>query len=155
MNPYLFLWHYHFKELYKSFKKWLLTPRSIEWLRAVSYCRELDSTQYHTARCQSWKTRQNLYKNLKYFKPLLRGHVKLELWKKQVENLVWLSPLKRIQKGQMIPRSMILCGTSENYEFLSENQIKKENILTHWSVAQAGSNDEKKLGFENLVGLSL
>ena len=55
----------------------------------------------------------------------------------------------------MIPRSMILCGTSENYEFLSENQIKKENILTHWSVAQAGSNDEKKLGFENLVGLSL
>ena len=32
---------------------------------------------------------------------------------------------------------------------------KIENILNHWSVAQAGSNDDKKLEVENLVGLSL
>ena len=29
-----------------------------------------------------------------------------------------------------------------------------ENIVIHWSVAQAGSSDEK-MGVENLVGLSL
>ena len=28
------------------------------------------------------------------------------------------------------------------FEYLSENQTKIENILTHWSVAQAGSNGE-------------
>ena len=49
MNPYLFLWHCPFKHLYKSFKKWPLTPRSIEWLCAISYCAELDLAQYHTA----------------------------------------------------------------------------------------------------------
>ena len=38
-----------FKGLCKCVKKWLLTPRSIEWLRAVLYCGELDSAQYHTA----------------------------------------------------------------------------------------------------------
>ena len=31
-----------------------------------------------------------------------------------------------------------------NFEYLDENEIKLENISTHWSVAQAGSNDEKK-----------
>ena len=31
---------------------------------------------------------------------------------------------------------------------------KSGNILTHWSVAQAGSND-KKIEVENLVRLSL
>ena len=49
---------------------------------------------------------------------------------------------------------MILRGTSEKLEFLDENETKNENILTNWSVAQAGSND-KKLGVENVVGLSL
>ena len=28
-------------------------------------------------------------------------------------------------------------------EYLSEDETKKENIVTHWSVAQAGWNDEK------------
>ena len=36
-----------------------------------------------------------------------------------------------------------------------ENETKSDNILTYWSVAQAGSNDEKKVGGKNLVGLSL
>ena len=27
--------------------------------------------------------------------------------------------------------------------YLGENEAKNEIILTHWSVAQAGSNDEK------------
>ena len=41
---------------------------------------------------------------------------------------------------------MILRGTSEKLEYLGENDTKKENIITHWSVAQAGSNDEKNWG---------
>ena len=32
------------------------------------------------------------------------------------------------------------------YEYLGENGPKFENILTHWSVAQASSNDEKNWG---------
>ena len=32
-------------------------------------------------------------------------------------------------------RRIILRETSEKYEYLGENEIKKENILTHWSVA--------------------
>ena len=55
----------------------------------------------------------------------------------------------------LTPHSMILRETSEKLEYLGENKTKKENILTHWSVAQAGSNDKKKLGVGNLVGLSL
>ena len=39
------------------------------------------------------------------------------------------------------------------FEYLSENETKLENILTHWSVAQAGSNED--LGVKNLIGLSL
>ena len=40
------------------------------------------------------------------------------------------------------------------FEKLCENLTKIVIILTHWSVGQAGSNDEKKLKVENLVGLS-
>ena len=32
------------------------------------------------------------------------------------------------------------------YEYLGENETTFENVLTHWSVAQAGSNDEKICG---------
>ena len=48
-------------------------------------------------------------------------------------------------------RSMILRGTSKKYEYLSENETKNETILTHWSVAQAGSNDEKNWGSKILL----
>ena len=41
---------------------------------------------------------------------------------------------------------MILRGTSEKLEYLGENETKNENILTHWSKAQAGSNDDKNWG---------
>ena len=46
----------------------------------------------------------------------------------------------------MSQRSIILCGTSEKYEYLGKNNNKNENILTYWSVAQAGWNDEKTGG---------
>ena len=46
----------------------------------------------------------------------------------------------------MTLHSIILRGTSVKYEYLGENETKNENILTHWSVDQAGSNDEKNLG---------
>ena len=41
---------------------------------------------------------------------------------------------------------MILRGVSfstQKYEYLGENATEFENILTHWSEAEAGSNDEK------------
>ena len=43
---------------------------------------------------------------------------------------------------------MILCGvsffdTKKKFEYLSENETEFENILTHWSEAYAGLNDEK------------
>ena len=41
-------------------------------------------------------------------------------------------------------RSIILRGTLETYEYLGKN----ETILTHWSVAQAGSNDDKNWGLK-------
>ena len=46
----------------------------------------------------------------------------------------------------LTPRSLILGEDSEKFEYLGENETKNENILTHWSVAQADSNDEKAGG---------
>ena len=46
----------------------------------------------------------------------------------------------------LTPRGMIPWGVSffqRKFEELSENLTKIENIFTHWSVAQAGSNYEK------------
>ena len=65
-----------------------VTPRSIELLRAVGYCGELDSAQYHTARSQSRKSRifrRQQNHEQKYFNPLLSRQDRLE---KQVENLL-------------------------------------------------------------------
>ena len=87
----------------------------------------IDSTQYDTAR------------NL-----TLRSMACAELYSAQFD-----------LAGNLTPRSMILRGTLKKYEYLGENETKNENILTHWSVAQTGWNEEKKLGGENLVGLFL
>ena len=46
----------------------------------------------------------------------------------------------------LTPRSIILRGDYEKYEYLGENETKFENILNHWSVAQAGSTDAKNWG---------
>ena len=52
----------------------------------------------------------------------------------------------------MIPRRVNLPGVSYpgeslfsqlKFEYLGENETKYEFFLTHWSVAQAGWNDEK------------
>ena len=119
LNIYLFLWHYPFKGLCKSCKKWPSTLR-MQYIKS-------DSAQYHTVQSQSWKTRitlRNLYKNRKYFNPFV---AKVDSnYEKKVENLVYL----------------ILLGAPEKYEYLGKN----ETILTQWSVAQAGLNDEKNWG---------
>ena len=39
-------------------------------------------------------------------------------------------------------------------QIIGENMTKIKTILTHWSLAQAGSSNEKN-GVKNLVGLSL
>ena len=44
----------------------------------------------------------------------------------------------------MIPRGVSFFIVK--YEYLGENETKFENILTHWSVAQASSNYEKNWG---------
>ena len=78
MNPYLFLWHCPFKHLYKSFENWPLTPRSIEWLCAVSYCVELDSAQYDTV--QNLTTRSMILRgvNLEKLEYLGENEIKFE-----------------------------------------------------------------------------
>ena len=43
----------------------------------------------------------------------------------------------------LTPRSIILRGDSKKFEYLGKNETKNETILNHWSVTQAGSNDEK------------
>ena len=56
---------------------------------------------------------------------------------------------------RVTPRSMILRGVLfEKLEHLGEILTKIKTILTHYSVAHANSNYEKKQ-VENLVGLSL
>ena len=42
--------------------------------------------------------------------------------------------VKRIRKNHMTPHSIILRGDSKKFEYLGENEIKNETILTHWSV---------------------
>ena len=84
---------------------------------------------------------------------------------KQDKNLVVLSLIKDTEKTHdsaqyntarnLTPRRMIMRGTSEKLEYLSKNETKKENILTHWSVAQAGSNDEKNWGLKVLLDCPL
>ena len=39
------------------------------------------------------------------------------------------------------------------YEKIGKNFTKIKIILTHWSVSDPGSNDEKKLEVKNLVGM--
>ena len=63
-----------------------------------------------------------------------------------------------IPPGSLTHWGMITRGvrfSDLEFEWLCEFLTKIENILTHWSVAKAGSIDEKKLEVENLVGLSL
>ena len=66
-------------------------------------------------------------------------------------------PLIRVRKSHMTPgstklqgawtlRSIILRRALKKYEYLGEKEIKNETILTQWSLAQAGSNDEKNWG---------
>ena len=74
--------------------------------------------------------------------------------KKTVQKFRWTVPLIMIQKSQMTHRDMI---PGEIQKILNMNisaKTKIENVLTCWSVAQAGSNYEK-MGVQNLVGLSL
>ena len=72
---------------------------------------------------------------------LLRG-----TWLRTVWYCAELDPAQYDTARNLTLRSMILRGTSKKYEYLGENETKNETILTHWSVGQAGSNDEKNWG---------
>ena len=127
MNPYLFLWHCPFKDLYKSFKKWPLTPRSLEWLCAVSYCRELDFAQYDTA--QNLTPRSMILRrvNLEKLEYLGENETKFvnisthysvparqtRIMKKKNSSKILLDcPFKKdTEKSHLIPRSIILRRT--------------------------------------------
>ena len=155
-----------------------LTLRSMilrrTWLHAVSYCRELspqnllyctepDSEQYDTGRnltlrSQSRKTRitrQNLYKNLKYFNPFLSGQGRLELcYKKQVEQLVWL-PFKKDREKSHDSLQYHTARNSGKYQYLGKNDTKNLNYFNQLVSGPGRLKWWKKLGVENLVGLSL
>ena len=57
-----------------------------------------------------------------------------------------MTPRSMILQGAWTLRSMILRRALKKYEYLGEKEIKNETILTQWSLAQAGSNDEKNWG---------
>ena len=143
-------------------QQYRMTLRSIilhgTWLRAVWYCSELDFAQYDTARSQSRKTRitrQNLYKNLKYFNPFLSGQGRLELcYKKQVEQLVWL-PFKKDRDKSHDSLQYHTARNSGKYQYLGKNDTKNLNYFNQLVSGPGRLKWWKKLGVENLVGLSL
>ena len=92
-------------------------------------------------------TRRNIYKNRKYFYSVATADSNCERKKTDRKSRLTV-PLKRIRKSHMTQRSMILGGDSKKLEYLGENETKNEIILTHWSVPQASSNDEKNWGSE-------
>ena len=54
-----------------------------------------------------------------------------------------------------IPLLKNICELSIKKKYLDKNKTKSENILTHWSVAQADSNDEKTGGRKSLWNILL
>ena len=103
MNPYLFLWHCPLKDLYKSFKKWPLTPGSLEWLCAVWYCAESISKNLNI----SVKTKPNL----KIFQPITQWPRQTRIMKNTVRKSCLTVLLKRILKSHLTQRCIILGGT--------------------------------------------
>ena len=177
MKPYLFLRHCPFKHLYKSFKKWPLTPCSIEWLCAVSYCGELDSAQYDTAQNSknsniSAKTKPNI----KIFQPIPQCTGQTRIIKRRGRKSCLTVLLKRIRKSHLTPYSMILRGTwlravsycaeldsaqHDTARNLKKNRISRRNLNQNQNyfnplVSGPGRFEWlKNWGVENLVGLSL
>ena len=73
---------------------------------------------------------------------ILRGVIKTNIYSDKVKkelNFSFLHQCSRI--------NFFYCAQSVfsilKFEYLGKNKTKNENILTHWSAAQAGSNDEK------------
>ena len=132
LNIYLFLWHYPFKGLCKSCKKWPSTLR-MQYIKS-------DSAQYHTVQSQSWKTRitlRNLYKNWKYFNPLLSGQGRLELWRK-----------KTGKKDKEKSHDSAQYHTAWRFEKIWISW-RKRNQKRNYFNPLVSSIDEKKLGVKN------
>ena len=86
---------------------------------------------------------------------------KITLWLRQTQIMKQTGrisrltvPLKRIQKSHLTRRSTILCRTwlravwncaelRKKLNISAKTTPKTKPLLTHWSVAQAGLNDEK------------
>ena len=79
---------------------------------------EIDSTQYDTA--QSQVLRSMILRQVKF-------------------RAVWYCA----ESLYTAPSQWPFLKTFVNYEYLGENETEFENILTNWSEAKAGSNDEK------------
>ena len=66
---------------------------------------------------------------------------------------MWI--LNKCLKGYIFYFCTIVLGLhfflTLKYKYLGENETKNETILTHWSVGQAGSNDEKNWGSKILL----
>ena len=118
---------------------WRCTKKDIDlkkWLHAVWYCKKCVSAQYDTAR------------NVTSHSMILQG-----MWLCAVWYCKECDSAQHDTARNVTPRSMILCEAwlcavsyrveIRQFEYLRENDTKKATILTHWSVAQASSNDEK------------
>ena len=148
-------------------------PTTVEGLEALTdqqsmlwvNCDE-DICVSHTAWCGIPDTTPAPEKMYQYAQGVQKGLTatkkkKITLWLRQTQIMKQTGrisrltvPLKRIQKSHLTRRSTILCRTWLRAVWYCEELRKKLNIsakttpktkplLTHWSVAQAGSNDEK------------
>ena len=154
------MWHCSFKGLWKRFRKGLDSPQYYtggDWLSAVSYCGKTESVQNDTAQRQSRKTQiTHLNKNRKYSNLLYYSMAEAGLNYKTGRKSRWTVPGS--EKVTWLPavwysgeidsalyHTVVRLTQRSNipWKIISKNLTKLENILTHWSVAQAGSNDEK------------
>ena len=139
-------------------------PRSMilcrAWLRAVWYCAELDSAQFDAALSHSILRGVNCH-----FFTLLHRPLKGKFQKKEYIFLIYLKratffifAAKSQENFFVTPRSMILCGVSFFDTKIWISQWKRNRIRKYFNplVRSLGWFDWwKKLGVENLVGLSL
>ena len=144
-----------------------------EKLRAVWYCAALDSGQYDTA--QSLTPRSLILRGVKFravwycAESQFTARSQLPFLQTFAQAFKGTVPQKQLyilitlKKGYIFHfctnvlgwiffwlSAVSYCAESVflilKYEYLGENKTEFKNILTHWSVDQAGSNDEKNWG---------
>ena len=112
-----------------------------EWLRAVSYCAESDCAHYDTV-LRAWDWLRAVW----YWAEISPQILIIDLAQYNTSRRLTLRSM--ILHGDWIPAVWYCAEIRKN-----SNNLAK--YFTYWSLAPAGSNDEKKLEVENIVGLFL